>query len=228
MSAEFEFVNEKLEYLRLTDDQYAKLGKIVHSISELDVALVVLGAHLRTLDAPDSTKFNRTFRTQFGIPGSIQYVRDAIGKQPQSMQHTIGLLLEICEELFDRRNAIAHGYPRKDGNGMPYMWRRNTNRKSPMYDKNVALPIDGVSLELTIADIRAAQHQLTVLTHYFWPRFRGENPYPDYASEVPANGVGRVEVLYPELMQKLLEAKEAQEASVAQSNANDVVAKDSL
>ncbi len=195
---------EPLDYLELSDDQYSKIGKIIHRASELDAIITMLGIHLRMMKSKDDSKYYRLYEKHFGASGSVNFVRDKLHDLPDSEARTISLIMDICLELLEHRNAIAHGFPRKNSSGIPFMWRQLDDKTLPSERRHLALQIDNDSLEKILADLYAAHERVRALLHYYWPPFRGENPHPVAATRIEGSKIGREEILYTEKMERAL------------------------
>lgn len=193
---------EPLEHYSLSDAEYTMIGRIIHGTTILDASICMLGIHLRMMKSRDPSKYERLYEKNFGKPGSINFVREYLVNLPESESMSLKYLLDVCEEFFDHRNALAHGLPSQTRDGTPMMWRQSdkvrTDPGSALQSREVALQIDAASLNKIMEDLQLAQRQVMLRLHFYWPPFRGENPMPVETSVASAKGMTRNDILNPE------------------------------
>lgn len=194
---EMKLSSDELEFMELTDQQFMHFGKIIYRTTELESALAMLAIHLRMIKDKDDSKFDRLYKTYYGSPGLVQSVRDATGKLPKPQRLSIDALLDICSELLTYRHAIAHGSPRKNSFGIPFMWRQSNDKRLPPDKRHVAMQIDNENLEQIVIDLKDAYNRTLILIHHYWPPFRGPNPRPTAAVVVRGSEVTREDILRP-------------------------------
>lgn len=166
--------------LRLSSTQYEWIGKIVHQASELDQALCRLAVHLETSNG-SADDYGVAYKRLMGARSITEVLRKKYNiRVHKSARDNFEQLLGSAEQLFDCRNALAHGYPRVDDQGNPLMWRKVAATKAtvalPWHLQHAALPIDDDSLSRLSSGLMTAYRNAMQLVVLHWAPCMGAPP----------------------------------------------------